>query len=249
MPGPFFVIPCGILWSVSGVKPAYFEALYAQFPAPINALNCGDKCAPHNEFGAPFCCDTRQTVPTAYQSEWAYLKNNTDLWHPWQSKDVDETHRLRSETPPGQIPIECLGHTRCQRDNRSLTCRAFPFFPYLTSAGAFIGLSYYWEYEDRCWVLSNLQTVSRTYRAEFIRAYESVFVLYLEEVQTFSNHSTEMRHVFGKHQRAIPLLHRNGSTYKISPSNERLRRMPPERLPKFGPYKLAASLPFPDEEA
>jgi hypothetical protein len=232
---------------VPAISTALFKSLYDQFQAPINPLNCGDKCAPYNEYGVPFCCDTRHAIPTAYQIEWTYLQNNTDLWHPWRADDPAENRRLEAETPPGQVRIECLGHTLCQRDYRSLTCRAFPFFPYLTSEGAFIGLSYYWEYEDQCWVLSNLQEVSRTYRAEFLAAYETLLVRYPEEQHNFQNYSAEMRRVFQKHRRAIPLLHRNGGTYKITPHNERTRRVPPESLSKFGPYKVAAILPFPDE--
>jgi hypothetical protein len=56
-----------------------------------------------------------------------------------------------------------------------------------------------------------------------------------------------MRDEFSKKRRAIPLLHRNGGTYKISPGSERLRKVAVDQLPKHGPYKLAASMPFPDE--
>ena len=247
MPGPFPLYRCGILWIVSANSPDFFRALYADFQSPINALNCGEKCAPYNEYGVPFCCDTRHAVPTAYQSEWSYLVENTDLWHLWQGETTTETHRLQQDTPPGQVLIECLGHSRCQRAYRSLTCRAFPFFPYFTSQASFIGLSYYWEYEDRCWVISNLQAVSPIYRDEFIWAYEKVFERYPDEHQTFYSHSAEMRRVFQAHRRAIPLLHRNGGVYKVTPHNERLRRTSPDQLPIFGPYKLAAILPFPDE--
>jgi hypothetical protein len=56
-----------------------------------------------------------------------------------------------------------------------------------------------------------------------------------------------MRHFFGRHRRAIPLLHRNGWIYKITPRNGRMRRVDTAELPVFGPYKIAASMPFPDE--
>jgi hypothetical protein len=56
-----------------------------------------------------------------------------------------------------------------------------------------------------------------------------------------------MRRVFQGYRRAIPLLHRNGHVYKVSPRNERIRHVQVESLPKFGPYKIAASMPFPDE--
>lgn len=223
------------------------ESLYAGFQAPIAALNCGDKCAPHNERGVPFCCDTRHAVPTVYREEWEYLEQHTDLWHPWESEDPYETAALQNQTPDGQVLVACLGAAACQRSYRSLTCRSFPFFPYLTREGVFLGLSYYWTYEDRCWVISNLQAVSGEYRGQFIATYDALFEAVPQEKENFRYHSNVMRRIFGRKQRAIPLLHRNGKTYKVAPRTGRMRRVDPESLPKFGPYKIAAELPFPDE--
>jgi hypothetical protein len=56
-----------------------------------------------------------------------------------------------------------------------------------------------------------------------------------------------MRLEFGKSNRAIPLLHRNGYSYKITPHNERMRRVDVRSFSKHGPYKIAAVMPFPDE--
>ena len=238
---------CGMLCPMVAVQPTFFRELYARFQSPISELDCGEKCAPYNQRGVPFCCDTRHAVPTAYQAEWRYLQENTDLWRRWNGGGGAELRRLQAETPPGQVLVACLGPDRCQRAYRALTCRAFPFFPYIDSRGAFLGLSYYWEYEDRCWVISNLHVVTPAYRAECIAAFETLFERLPQEVDNFAHHSAVMRKAFRGLRRAIPLLHRNGQTYKISPRTERLRRVPVERLPKFGPYKIAASLPFPDE--
>lgn len=225
-----------------------FEELYQRFQAPIAKFNCGDKCAPYNERGVPFCCDIHHAVPTVYQAEWEYLQSHTDLWHLWEGDDPEETAELQKQTPTGQLLVGCLGAELCQRGFRSITCRAFPFFPYLTRSGDFIGLSYYWEYEDRCWVISNLKLVSPDYRAEFIAAYEELFEKMPEERENFRYHSIIMRRIFGRRKRSVPLLHRNGGAYKITPRNGRMRRVVVENLPKFGPYKLAAELPFPDEK-
>ena len=224
-----------------------YVGLYAAFQAPIAALDCGMRCAPHNERGVPFCCDTRHAVPTAYQSEWEYLQANTDLWHLWQAEDEHQTQTLRAQAPDGQVLIECLGHTLCQRNFRSFTCRAFPFFPYVNLQGDFICLSYYWDYEDRCWVISNLDRVTPQYVAAFVKTYDALFARWPEERANFRHYAIVMRRIFGRRRRAIPLLHRNGGCYKIAPRNGRMRRVPVEALPKFGPYLIAAGLPFPDE--
>jgi hypothetical protein len=224
-----------------------FAEFYPHFNSPLSTLNCGDRCGPHNEGGAPFCCDTRHAVPSAYQTEWEFLRNHTDLWHIWQNEQPAETERLRRQTPEGQVLIECLGYRLCQRGYRSIVCRAFPFFPYLSRQGEFLGMSYYWEYEDRCWIISNLQVVTLEYRTEFIQAYDAIFAEMPEERENFRRFSGHMRQVFGRRGRAVPLLHRNGHAYKITPRNGRLRRTAVEALPSFGVYKIAAELPFPDE--
>ena len=224
-----------------------FKELYTRFDTPISTLDCGYRCAPYNEYGAPFCCDTRHAVPTAYAPEWVHLEVNTDLWHLWEPENPEDTNCLRAETPDGQVLIECQGHKKCQRNFRSITCRAFPFFPYITKDGEFIGISYYWQYEDRCWVISNLDRVTDTYREEFVEAYDQIFKHAPWELENFRYHSIIMRRVFGRRNQAIPLLHRLGMTYKVTPRNGRLRRVDPIALPKHGPFEIAALMPFPDE--
>jgi len=224
-----------------------YAQLHARFNAPISEFNCGDRCAPHNEKGVPFCCDLGHAIPTAYEGEWDYLRKNTDLWRLWEADNPKETRRLQAQAPEGQVLVACLGHELCQREFRSMTCRSFPFFPYLNWQGEFLGLSYYWEYEDRCWIISNLHVVSPKYRSEFVAVYDEIFEKIPDERDNFRSFSENMRRVFGRRRRTIPLLHRNGWTYKVTPGTGRMRRIPVEKLPLFGPYAVAAELPFPDE--
>lgn len=232
---------------MSVLNPAHFVDLYARFNAPITALDCGRKCAPYNEYGVPFCCDTEHAIPTAYSAEWAYLEPSTDLWHPWEDDDPKETARLRAETPDGQVLIECLGHRHCQRNFRSITCRAFPFFPYITRERKFIGLSYYWEYEETCWVINHLRAVTPAYVQEFVAAYDWIFENLPGELENFRYHSIIMRRVFGRRRRTIPLLHRAGGAFSVTPKDGSLASVNPEQLPKYGPYEIAALMPFPNE--
>lgn len=224
-----------------------YELLYKGFYSPITRIDCGSKCAPYNEKAVPFCCDTRHAVPTANDAEWNYLQSNTDLWNLWEVADEKETARLRSKTPAGHVLIECKGHLHCQRQFRSLTCRSFPFFPYFDKTGNFLGLSYYWEYEERCWVISHLDQILPIFVKEFIQTYYSIFESKPEERASFHYHSAVMRRIFGRKHRAIPLIDSQGQFYKITPHNGRKRRIHSEQLPKFGPYRVAALLPFPDE--
>ncbi len=232
---------------MDGITAGEFARLYAGFHAAIAEVDCGKRCSPYNETGAPFCCDTRHAVPAAYQAEWEYLKAHTDLWHIWEGKTPLETEELRAIAPDGQVLIECKGYQHCQRDFRSLSCRAFPFFPYITREGQFTGLSCYWEYEQICWVMNNLQIVSPTFVQKCIRTFDELFERLPDEMETFRQFSARMRRAFGRRHRAIPLFHRKGGFYKITPRNGRGRRAAPEKYPKQGPYRIASELPFPDE--
>ena len=233
---------------MTGLTHADILTLYNTFHSPIAAFDCGNRCSPYNEYGIPFCCDTRHVIPSAYQSEWRYLQDSTDLWHLWQAENPEDTIRLREQAQPGQVLIECRGHLQCQRGYRSIACRTFPFFPYISSSREFLGLSIYWEYVDRCWVISNLHAVTGDYCQEAVSAFEMIFVQSPADLDHFASFSESMRGEFKRKNRMIPLLHRNGQTYKISAGNERMHCVGSSDFPKFGVYRLAASLPFPGEE-
>jgi hypothetical protein len=217
------------------------RSLYDGFEAPIAAFDCGAKCAPHNPSGKPFCCDICHAVPAAYHQEWLFLQPRTNLWHEWRGDEcpleLDDPEQVRAETPDHMRLLACLGPAHCQRQYRALSCRQFPFFPYVSSSLEFLGLAYEWEFENTCWVISNLAQVSQTYRQQFISTYDRLFDFWLEEFNSYIALSEDMRDYFAERRRRIPLLHRNGGYYLVSPKSERMQRVPPERLPKFGPYR------------
>lgn len=228
--------------STSDLGAEEIRSLYDGFNAPIAEFDCGKKCAPHNPSGKPFCCDICHAVPAAYKAEWKYLEQNTDLWHRWRGEECRETTpreiaHLKADTPKNMVLLACLGPSQCQRDFRALSCRQFPFFPYVSSDYRFLGLAYEWEFETRCWVISNLSNVSVTYRQEFIRTYDRLFAIFQTEFEQYAYHSERMRDHFIGQRRRFPLLHRNGVTYLVSPASERLKRVDTADLPHFGVYK------------
>jgi hypothetical protein len=215
--------------------------LYNRLDSPITAFDCGIYCAPHNPSGKPFCCDICQAVPAAYRQEWEYLQSNTDLWHPWRGDECvenpEDPPELLSETPDHMLLLACKGPTNCQRQFRTLSCRDFPFYPYVTSDYRFLGLAYDWEFESTCWVISNLGLVSDVYRREFIQVYDELFALWQDEFDSYAIRSEQAREHYAAQKHRIPILHRNGATYLLSPISERLQRVVPEHLPCFGIYK------------
>ena len=213
---------------------ANIQKLYAGFDAPICALDCGQKCAPHNSNAKPFCCDICQAVPAAYQEEWACLKKSTDLWHAWRgdeckSSNQKENKALLAETPENMLLLACLGPSKCQRSFRALSCRQFPFFPYVTSDYRFIGLAYDWEFEKTCWVISNPGAVTETYRQQFVATHDRLFAFSQEIFESYQIHSERMRAHFASLGRRIPLLHRNGGFHLISPGSGRMARVKVEK--------------------
>lgn len=219
------------------------RTLYAGFDTPVADLDCGQMCAPHNPSGKPFCCDICHAVPAAYQSERDSLKKVTELWHPYRGDECESQPNLEAanpvtidDLPLGMIPLACLGPALCQREHRLLSCRQFPFFPYVTSDYRFIGLAHDWEFESVCWVISNLGVVTDAYRESFVRTYDQFFALFQDEFESYALRSEEMRAYFVSQRRRISILHRDGGIRLLSPVSERLRRVNVEQLPSFGPY-------------
>jgi len=234
--------------SKSMQKPSYslrsplssIRALYDSFDAPICVIDCGQKCAPFNPSGMPFCCDICQAIPAAYHEEWEYLQKNTNLWHIWDKDDCKsivegENRETLTEMPENMLLLACLGPQNCQRSFRALSCRQFPFFPYVSSDYRFIGMACEWEFENTCWVINNLGTVSDIYRQQFIELYDRLFAFSQEVFENYQYHSERMRLRAERLRRRFAVLHRNGGYYLVSPSSERMARVNPVRLPHTGP--------------
>ncbi len=218
-----------------------FRTLYDHFNASVTDIDCGAMCAPHNPTGKPFCCDISHAVPAVYQQEWDFLRANTDLWRPYTSPGdpdaTEETAALWADTPDNMALLACLGPDCCRRSFRAISCRQFPFFPYITSGGDFIGLAYEWVFENTCWVISNLDRVTDRYRQEFIAFYNLLFERWPLEMKGYALLSDEMREHYSEQRRRIPLLRRRGGFYKISPLSERMQPVTSMQFAKFGPYQ------------
>ncbi|MCP4140530.1 MAG: hypothetical protein GY755_09615 [Chloroflexi bacterium] len=231
-----------ILRSPNDLNADEIRALYAGFDVPITVEDCGEKCAPHNPSGKAFCCDICEAVPAAYKSEWDILHKKTKLWHLYRGDECDsrphiQDSRSNDNLPSSMIPLACLGPSACERENRLLSCRQFPFFPYVTSDYEFLGLAYDWAFEEKCWVISNLGQVTDAYKEAFISTYEQLFALFQDEFDSYAIKSEEMREAFIQDGRKIPILHRDGSYRFISPKSERIYSVDESQFPHFGVYK------------
>ena len=214
---------------------ADFARIYKGFNASVSRFDCGRKCAPLNG-GEPVCCSTQNAVPVAEKAEWDLLKSRTDLWHIFKPYDAP-TRKIKEDLTSTCRDIECKGARFCERDNRTIACRSFPFFPYINRAKQFIGLSIYWDFQDRCWMMSNMQVVDQKFIDEFCTSFEVIFAKDKEEFDTFVDFSATMRRVFSRWKRPIPMLGRDGSFNLIMPGTGEIKQVDAAALPKMGPFR------------
>jgi hypothetical protein len=157
----------------SKIAASDFADLYANFNASISRFDCGRKCAPLNG-GEPVCCSTQNAVPVVHKVEFDLLKSRTDLWSKFKPYDY-ATRQIVNELTSDCMAIHCKGARSCERDNRTIACRGFPFYPYITRQREFVGLGTYWVFEDRCWMMSNLHIVDAVFVGEFVATNEALF--------------------------------------------------------------------------
>jgi hypothetical protein len=211
-----------------------FATLYDGFTAPVSRFDCGRKCAPLNG-GEPVCCSTQNAVPVVHKVEFDLLKSRTDLWSKFKPYDY-ATRQIVAELTSDCMAIHCKGARFCERDNRTIACRGFPFYPYLTRERQFIGIGTYWVFEDRCWMMSHLEIVDRPFVDEFIATYEALFVKDESELKTYVDFSASARRVYSRWKRQIPLLSRQGDLLIVDPSTGAHRPGRRKEFPKAKPF-------------
>lgn len=217
------------------MRPADFKTVYDRFQANVSRFDCGRFCAPLNQ-GQPVCCDTGHAIPVVDKPEFELLKSRTDLWRRFKPQDAN-ARQIVADLHKGCMAVECKGARFCERDNRTLACRAFPFYPYFNREGELLGLGTYWIFADRCWLISNMQVVERGFVREFIAAYEYVFQRDTEELDAMKRHSASHRRIATRTKQPIFLIGREGGYLKIMPRTHEVRKASEKELVKTGPYK------------
>lgn len=211
------------------------QSLYDGFTAPVSRFDCGRMCAPLNN-GEPVCCSTQNAVPVVHKVEFELLKPRTDIWSKFKPYDY-ATRQIVDELTSDCMAIQCKGGRFCERDNRTLACRGFPFFPYLTRERQFIGVGTYWVFEDRCWMMSNLEIVDRVFVEQFVTTYEELFKKDQTEFKTYVDFSASARRVFSRWKRPLPLLGRQGELLIVEPSTGAVRPGRKKDYPKVTPFR------------
>lgn len=199
--------------------PKDFAEIYKRLQAPISKVyDCGKKCSPFNG-GQPVCCTTSNAVPIVEHSEYRLLKSRTDMWTPFKPKTASERAAVADLKGSACRAIACKGAGHCERDNRSLACRSFPFFPYFNPAGAFVGLATYWAFEGQCWVISNPTIVERPFVEEMIEGHELLFAKDEDWRATYIEQSATMRQVHSRKGKRFAVIGRDGGYFWVLPKS------------------------------
>lgn len=196
-----------------------YAVIYDGFSAPISKVyNCGAKCAPFNE-GQPVCCDAEHAIPIVDKSEWALLKKRTKMWKPFVARSADQKAEIADLKGSENCAVECRGAAHCERDNRSLACRSFPFFPYFDPDKNFVGLSYYWNFEGLCWVIHNITIVEQPFIDQFVKMHEYIFKKDDNWRVTYVDFSADMRRVFSRRREKFAVALRDGGFAWVLPKS------------------------------
>lgn len=221
------------------IEPSHFGAVYDRFQAPISKFDCGRKCAPLNG-GEPVCCTTGHAIPVVHKAEFALLQSRTELWSRFKPHDA-VSRKVVSELPHSTCAVECKGVQFCERDNRTIACRAFPFFPYLNRKGEFLGLTVYWTFEDRCWMIHRMNLTELPFIREMVAAFERIFAFDPEEYINMKDYSATARRVYSRAKRPMPMLGRDGGLFKVMPYTHEVRPAKPSDFKPQGAYKSEAA--------
>ncbi len=226
---------------MSATSRQYAE-LYRRFQAPISKVyDCGKKCAPLNN-GTPFCCDAENAIPIVEKSEYALLQSRSDLWKPFKPRDKQQANEVADLKGSDCRAVECKGAAHCERDNRSLACRSFPYYPYFNAQKELIGLAHYWSFEGSCWIIHNLTIVELPFIQQFVASHEYLFKTDPAWRDTYIGQSSTHRGVYSKRKKKFPVIARNGDYFWVLPNSG--GEMVPAKKSEL--YELRAGFPGPE---
>jgi hypothetical protein len=86
-------------------------------------------------------------------------------------------------------------------------------------------------------VISHYEIVTREFVKECLEACEAVFAEDKEEYEVNKRLSADMRRVFGRWNRPIPLIGRDAGYFLIEPRTHEMRAATPAEFQRHGPYK------------
>lgn len=182
-----------------------WKKLYDAYSANVTGFNCGELCAPGNN-GIPVCCVNQDHQPVLFRDELKWLRTRTNLWHK-RPATTRKLKKMDAEIENYICYADCKGIAHCERRNRSLTCRFFPFEPYFDEKGQFKGLTWMYRAEDSCPLIGKpKKQINSRYIAQSINVWKKIFLAYPGEVECYIEESKKLRKWFGAIKRKIVIF-------------------------------------------
>jgi hypothetical protein len=106
----------------------------------------------------------------------------------------------------------CKGHLQCERDNRSLSCRTFPFEPYLDHDDAFVGIVLSRDFAGLCPLITGDHAFRPDFIAQCCAMWREMFAADADERAFYAGCSRTLRRQYGRDGSPIPVFHEGGIT-------------------------------------
>jgi len=162
--------------------------LYRMLSVRMTDFDCGKWCAPRNN-GIPYCCDGKKVLPVLFKDEYRWHRQQGGFWHKLHVKTKADK-RLVEESCSYNVFALCPGVRDCRRTLRSLTCRLFPFEPFLDSRGSVMGLVYQSSESGCCPLMGKPQHIYiRKYIRNAIRVWQELVDTFPEEKDLYIRES------------------------------------------------------------
>ncbi|MCX6113527.1 MAG: hypothetical protein NTY22_09685 [Proteobacteria bacterium] len=142
-------------------------------------------------------------IPVLYTSEYEYISARCKLWKKFIPDSKSDMH-LMDDCGYDDIMAVCRGHKNCDRKYRSFVCRTFPFYPFISENGIFMGMTYNYDFEGKCNIVNNHSVINKEYIKRFIEAWNYMFSI--DEME-FEAHYNLCRDIEKKRKRERKPLH------------------------------------------
>ena len=179
-----------------------FEKLYQILQASVTNFDCGAICSKKND-GVPICCEVNVVIPVLYTHEFKYVSARCDLWREFVPEDKSDQNMI-DDCGYDDVMVLCKGHKGCNRDYRSFVCRTFPFYPFISEEGVFMGMTYNYDFDGKCVLVNDHEAINKEYIRQFIEAWNYLFDI--DEME-FEAHYDLCRDIEKKRKRERKPLH------------------------------------------
>jgi hypothetical protein len=170
------------------LREKQLKRFYRLLSVRMTDFDCGRKCAPKND-GVPYCCDREQVTPVLFRDEYRWHREQGTFWKKMPIK-TKRDKKLVEETCTYNVFSVCPGVESCRRTLRSLSCRMFPFEPFLDKTGTVTGLVYQDGENERCPLVGkHRRHYNQAYIRNAIRVWQELVDTFPEEKEMYLRES------------------------------------------------------------